>query len=88
MASDIVDKASFAAYIYNGHISDNFRSSSCPSVCYFSSYFLNQRLHLHEKIGYEISCLGLSIMVNHASKEERINFNKMSITYNLNLVLF
>lgn len=87
MASDIVDKASFSAYIYNGHISDYFGSSSWASVCYFSSYFLYQR-HLHGKIGDEINCLGLAIMVNHASKEERINFNKMSITHNLNLVLF
>ena len=73
-----MDMTSFAVCIDIGHVSDSFRTLLCPSKYYFSAFFLNQILNLHGKMGCLLSCLGLSIMVNHASKEERIDFNKTS----------
>lgn len=73
-----MDMTNSAVYTDIGHVSDSFRTLSCPSKYYFSAYFLNQILNLHGKIVCLLSCLGLSIMVIHAAKVERIDFNKMS----------
>ncbi|XP_015990440.2 magnesium transporter NIPA2 [Rousettus aegyptiacus] len=44
-----------------------------------SSYFLNERLNLHGKIGCLLSILGSTVMVIHAPKEEEIEtLNEMS----------
>ncbi|GAB5572244.1 magnesium transporter NIPA2 [Prionailurus iriomotensis] len=44
-----------------------------------SSYFLNERLNLHGKIGWLLSILGSTVMVIHAPKEEEIEtLNEMS----------
>ncbi|XP_053311168.1 magnesium transporter NIPA2 [Spea bombifrons] len=45
-----------------------------------SSYFLNEKLNIHGKIGCLLSILGSTVMVIHAPKEEEIeNLNAMSV---------
>lgn len=43
-----------------------------PFSAILSSYFLNERLNLHGKIGCLLSILGSTVMVIHAPKEEEI----------------
>ena len=44
-----------------------------------SSYFLNERLNLHGKIGCLLSILGSTVMIIHAPKKEEIEtLNEMS----------
>ncbi|XP_014439232.1 magnesium transporter NIPA2 isoform X3 [Tupaia chinensis] len=50
-----------------------------PVNAILSSYFLNERLNLHGKIGCLLSILGSTVMVIHAPKEEEIEtLNEMS----------
>lgn len=50
-----------------------------PFSAILSSYFLNERLNLHGKIGCLLSILGSTVMVIHAPKEEEIEtLNEMS----------
>lgn len=56
-----------------------FSTSPSPFSAILSSYFLNERLNLHGKIGCLLSILGSTVMVIHAPKEEEIEtLNEMS----------
>lgn len=55
------------------HYSNLIHFPPSPNVsAILSSYFLNERLNLHGKIGCLLSILGSTVMVIHAPKEEEI----------------
>lgn len=48
-------------------------SHTCnPSSAVLSSYFLNERLNVHGKIGCLLCILGSTVMVIHAPQEEEV----------------
>lgn len=45
---------------------------SSPNSAILSSYFLNEHLNIHGKIGCILSILGSTVMVIHAPQEEEV----------------
>lgn len=44
-----------------------------PSSAVLSSYFLNERLNMHGKVGCLLCILGSTVMVIHAPQEEEVS---------------
>lgn len=50
----------------------NRRHHLCSPSAVLSSYFLNERLNIHGKVGCLLSILGSTVMVIHAPQEEEV----------------
>uniref|UniRef100_H3C1R9 Zgc:101583 n=1 Tax=Tetraodon nigroviridis TaxID=99883 RepID=H3C1R9_TETNG len=69
----IGEAANFAAYIFApATLVTPLGALSVLVSAVFSSYFLNERLNIHGKVGCLLSILGSTVMVIHAPQEEEV----------------